>query len=67
MTLAPQHEETEGISPPESPPLSAFCDNCGKPTGVRNLVAVCVQPSQSSEPQWLLLCGGCYVDGECLP
>ncbi len=48
-------------------PLSAFCDNCGRPTGVRSLIAVCVQPKQSADPRWLLLCGACYVDGEALP
>ncbi len=46
-----------------APVLSAFCDNCGQPKGVRSLTAVCVQPTQSYEPKWLLLCGPCFVDG----
>ncbi len=47
--------------------LYGFCDACGEHVAARQLVAVCVQPKQSADPRWLLLCGPCYVDGEALP
>ncbi len=43
--------------------LYGFCDACGERMPARQLTAVCVQPKQSVDPKWLLVCGACYVDG----
>ncbi len=64
-TTPPVGYEVEGgANPPGSPsPLYGRCDNCGKPRGVKSLIAVCVQERQSSEPRWVMICGPCFVEG----